>query len=200
VGKKGIGNSRMKFKQFLEERTLGKVYEFSSSQYDLYPHIAHDIYSWGLKNIPDDVLDLVDGRQSEDDVHCTILYGIITSEYKDITPYVQVFNPFEVELGEISLFKNDKQDVVKISVKDNFKLNQLHNFLKNNVKNEYKFPSYVPHITVAYVKPNTCDHLVGDKSFDGVKLLIDSITFSSKYGMKTPISFYGKNLNKHGQI
>lgn len=206
----------MRFKNFysnyLTERIPGKSYDYASTQIDINyatsplqvgeKPLHERIYDWGLENISNSTLDPNDGRQAKDDIHCTVLYGLLADDSKEVEPYIKAFNPFEIELGNISLFKNEKQDVVKIDVKYNFKLEQLHKFIKNNVPNEYKFPEYKPHVTVSYVRPNTCDHLIGDKTFNGTKIWVSAIQFSSKEGVKTPISLYdyNKNLNKYGQI
>ncbi len=196
----------MKFKNFysnyLTERIPGKSFDYSSTQIDVDFPLNETIYDWGLENISNSILDPEDGRQAKNDIHATVLYGLLIDDPKEIENYIKVFNPFEIELGDISLFKNDNKDVVKVDIKYNFQLERLHKFLKANVPNEYKFPEYKPHVTVSYVLPNTCNHLVGDKAFNGTKIMVHEIQFSSKEGVKTPISLYNfnKNLNKYGEV
>lgn len=191
----------MKFKNFLLERIPGKSYDFASTQIDLDIYNSKQIYDFGLDNVTPQMLDPIDGRQAENDVHLTVLYGLHANDYKEVEPFVKAFGPFEIELGQLSLFKGDDKDVLKIEVKENFALHQMHKFLKVNCENSYKFPEYNSHITIAYCRPGVVNHLVGNKTFDGVKIFVHRVTFSSKDGVKTQIHLYGsKNVSKYGQV
>lgn len=182
----------MKFKEFYFNQLNESKFNFASTQIDLDPNLSNEVYNWGLKYIHDDVLDPKDGRQDVNDVHITSLYGIHTDDSQLVQLLIKLFSPFEIELGDIGLFKNGEVDIIKIDVKPNYQLTQIHNFLKNNLQNSYKFPEYLPHVTIAMILPDSCNHLEGNSYFNGQKINIDGITFSSKEGIKNKIFFYPK--------
>lgn len=176
------------FKDFyLRERTEGKVYDFSSSQIDCPMDLSQRIYDWGLQNISDDKLG-EDGRQELGTQHITTLYGLHTAYSDDILPLVQCFNPFIVRLGKISLFNLPEQDVVKVEILAD-QLYIINKFFKNSLNHTETHPNYQPHLTLAYVKKGTCDHLVGNSDLEGLEFMVEGISFSSKLGEKTFIPF-----------
>lgn len=180
----------MKFKDFvLRERTEGKTYSYSSSQIDLPQEISERIYQFGLDNVPKSKLDEKDGRQKINDIHCTLKFGYNFSDYKLIEPFIKLFNPFKIRLGKISLFKKPDQDVVKIEVEKTYELMSLNKFLTNNTDNVETFPNFDPHVTIAFSKPNECNNLIGDSTFEGEEILVNVIMFSNTEGIKTPIYF-----------
>lgn len=97
----------------------------------------------------------------QDDVHITALYGLVSEQDdenaatpEDIEKTVIEYKPFTVQISEISMFDNEKFDVVKIAVVPSDELVALHEELKEF---PYKsdFDVYVPHITLAYCLKGT---------------------------------------------
>jgi 2'-5' RNA ligase len=86
------------------------------------------------------------------------------------------FGPIELTLGEISIFENEDQDVVKISVvsPDLVRLNKI---ISDNLDHTDTF-TYTPHVTLGYVKPGAGQKYVGRKDFAGTKVKIKEILFS----------------------
>ena len=87
----------------------------------------------------------------EDEPHCTLLYGlheeVSVSEIKEV---VKDFKFEECILSELSLFENEKYDVLKFDViGDN--LHECNKALKN-LPYTTDFPNYKPHLTVGYLK------------------------------------------------
>lgn len=157
-------------------------YDYSSVQFDFPPEAASEIYNWGLKNIPDNIL-AKDGR--EDNIHVTVKYGIHTA---DIEPFIKLFakeEPILVTLGKISLFdSDDDHSVVKIDVSssDLYRLNKL---ISDSFEVTDTFPEYHPHVTIAYIKKNKSTPYINRKDFVGKKVILDSLVFSGKDDKKT---------------
>lgn len=165
-------------------------HKFSSTQINLPPGLADQIIRWGEENIPDEDLaedpdDPSFGR--EDEIHVTVLYGIHDDKPGPASTICKKHKPFEVELGAVSLFKtNEKYDVVKIGVESQ-PLRKLNKSLLDGLDATQTFPTYRPHVTVAYVKKGRGDALDGDKTFQGTKFSADSVLFSSRTREKTPM-------------
>jgi 2'-5' RNA ligase len=115
-----------------------------------------------LIDIDEDDLYLPEGEEErygiEDEHHVTILYGLHTGEYdtenlkSDVTEYLveNDLNSVNISLIGISIFENEKYDVVKFEVEsdDCSNLNQL---LQDNYPYTSDYPDYKAHITIAYV-------------------------------------------------
>jgi 2'-5' RNA ligase len=90
----------------------------------------------------------------EHNPHVTLLYGLkneISVNYlKDYLGYLT--SNIEIKLVGISIFENDNYDVVKFTVESD-DLKQINKKL-NKLPNKQTYPEYVPHITIAYVKPS----------------------------------------------
>ena len=63
-------------------------------------------------------------------------------------------NSIHFNLNNISLFQNEKNDIIKIDISSPH-LISINNQTINNFEYESEFPNYHPHITLAYLKPNT---------------------------------------------
>lgn len=93
----------------------------------------------------------------ESEPHITILYGIHSDEVKpnEIKEFIKEYdiNKFELKLSDISLFENEKYDVVKFDIddKDNI-LTDFNKTLTEKYPFTNKFKDYHPHSTIAYVK------------------------------------------------
>jgi hypothetical protein len=106
---------------------------------------------------PCDIYDAELGHGLETEFHCTVKYGI----HAEYTP-LEVFNtidlvPSTIKFKELSLFKNEKYDVLKFDIisKD---LNELNKQVSENLDCTDSFPVYHAHATVAYLKPGTGKH------------------------------------------
>ena len=108
----------------------------------------------------------------EDEPHCTLLYGFVEDDLspEQILDDVEKFDiPEKLELHDISLFKNEKYDVLKFDVNDsNKKLSDINRFLKDNYEYETDYPEYHPHCTIAYLKSGSGEKYV--KIFKNIKL------------------------------
>lgn len=168
-------------------------YDSSTTQVDLPEEVASRIIRWGETHIPDDVLfeddDGTKGR--EDNIHCTILYGIKTTEPESVIALLENKPKIYATLDKVSLFDgNEDYDVVKIDVISP-ELHDLFELLSDNLENDNSFPEYKPHVTIAYVKKSTGDQYVDADEFDGTELVFDCVKFSNKDEEPTLIALQG---------
>lgn len=158
----------------------GVNYEYSITKIDLPDDLSDSVMSWGEKNIPEKDLFIEDGmaKGRENDIHITVLYGITDQKPNKTSKVIKETKPFEVRLGLINAFKdNKKYDVIKIEIESG-DLEKLHYELRDRIHNENTFPTYNPHVTIAYVKKNSCDRFIGDETFKGKTFKVKNIVFS----------------------
>ncbi len=122
----------------------------------------------------------------ESQQHITVLYGTLpANDENDLVTLKRIAKtiaPFYVTMGKVEKFKQDIYDVLKISIVPNSNLTSLHSVIKNTIENVYEFPSYEPHITLAYVKSGTCEDLIGNDTFEGIQIQIERLDFSMSDG------------------
>lgn len=163
-------------------RLLEAHYSYATTDIALPPELGDFIIQWGELNIPDDDLytdeDGESGREQEQ--HITVKYGLLAKDVpEELYEIVESTAPFQIELGNVSLFTNDKFDVVKIDVKSP-ELMALNKRISEAIPHEDSYPTYVPHVTVAYVKKGTAGHIDGDDPFkDALKrgFMASGLTF-----------------------
>jgi 2'-5' RNA ligase len=148
------------------------------------PKIKSHIAMWLSKNVSKKDLYLPEDSK-KDDVHVTVLYGLHTEDFEDVVPILKKFKPFSIKLGKVSKFSAEKYDVLKVEVISSV-LRDMNAALKK-LPYTSKFPKYIAHCTIAYVKPGTCDDLLGDKEFEGISIKISDVDFSNPAGKKTNI-------------
>ena len=168
-----------------------EAYSFSSIQCDFPKGISNEIIAWGKQNIPDadlhiDPQDSSSGRET--DIHVTVKYGLHTIDPTAVQPFLTQQTPFEATLGKISLFNSDAYDVVKIDIKSP-ELHRLNKMISKNFEVTDTHPSYIPHITIAYLKKGLGEKFDGRNDFEGKKVFFDNITFSGKDNRLTTIHF-----------
>jgi 2'-5' RNA ligase len=164
---------------------------------DLPTKEANEIRAFA-KNIPDSEIYTVPDDPSygrEDEPHITVKYGLKTNTPKDIVPIIKGHPPITAKMGKVSIFENDKYDVVKVEV-DSPELRALNKKIEQ--KAEISLPNgetfdYLPHATIAYVQPGQGKKYVGDKSFAGKEITFDSLTFSARDGKLHQISLSGSS-------
>lgn len=178
------------FSTYLEQRKLKKTHSFSSVLFHLPPNLSKDIISWGEKNVSEEMLftDPHDpGYGREDEIHCTVLYGLHANKSNEIRDLLKNVKPFKVQFKKISLFKTSpKFDVIKIEVESK-PLHKINGLLKNNMEVTNKFPEYKPHVTIAYLNKNSFKKRTDLNVFNGTEFVVNSLIFSSRVGTKTPI-------------
>jgi len=168
-----------------------KTYDYSSVIYLLPEKVAKKIHQWGLQNVKDKDLfhnpeDPTFGR--EDEMHCTVIYGIHDKRSVAARQVLKEVKPFEIKLGKVTAFTTpEKFDVLKVGVTSP-DLHDLHDLLRDKLEVTESFPEYKPHVTIAYLQKGKAESLVGSDKFKGITVTVDKVVFSSSAGVKTPIS------------
>jgi 2'-5' RNA ligase len=114
----------------------------------------------------------------ESEPHVTALYGLLTKDPDDIKPILKEFTEIYGKLGPMSLFKNDEFHVLKIGV-ESPTMHRLNKRLRTlDYENDY--PDYIPHVTIAYLKPDAkiSGLYDGNKNFDGAGFSSSVVIFS----------------------
>lgn len=165
-------------------------YSFSSVHINLPKTLSEEIINWGKKNIPESEVfknpdDPSFGR--EDEIHLTVLYGIHSDSAKDTKKVLAGQKPFDIELGKISIFSNEKFDVVKIGIQSK-ELLKLNKKFTEQIIFTNKYKEYEPHVTIAYVKKGKGWKYNGNSYFNERLFEANQVCFSSKTGRKTEIN------------
>jgi 2'-5' RNA ligase len=122
----------------------------------------------------------------EDQPHVTLLYGLYDGLSEEVVGLLLKDVVFgECKLHNISVFRNEKYDVLKFDVsgtglkKANSKLKQLP------YTND--FPEYHPHLTIGYVKKGKGDYyadLIKKQKLNNFILTPNKIVYSEPNGLK----------------
>jgi len=124
-----------------------------------------EIHTSGID--PEDVYikPLDDSYGLETEPHMTLLYGI----YEDETDPEIVLNVIKenmedvtVVISKISIFENEEYDVVKYDIPLTKQILKYRKIFEDNFENTQDFPEYLPHMTIAYVKPGEGKKYVSD--------------------------------------
>ena len=136
-----------------------------------------------IQNIPNECVyeEVGENYGKEANPHVTVMYGLSPIEETRVKELLnKVPKKIVAELGKISKFSNadTPYDVLKIEVKSPH-LNKIHEMIRKNFENNYKWPQYNPHVTLAYVKKGTCNEYVGNKTFEGMKVMFETFMYSN---------------------
>ncbi len=150
--------------------------------------LAKSVIDYGKAFIPDSDLHTEKEDQGrEDDIHITLFYGFTEDNIEKLSEILKSVKPFTVRLGLVNAFKDKKDyDVLKISV-ESPELEKLHYLLEKEMKNDNKYPTYAPHMTVCYVKKGKADKVIGDDKFRGKEFKVSHIDYSNKDNVRTKI-------------
>lgn len=113
-------------------------------------------------------------------IHVTVLYGFLSSDKNKL----KFRGLIELENEpKISYFDNDKQTVAIVKIQS-ARLGEIHNYLKGNFSNQDKHEEYLPHITIAYLKPG---ERLGEIKIPIVKWAVDRFLFIAGNGSQEEI-------------
>lgn len=178
-----------------------QLHEYSSTQVNIAGRAADAMRKMAAQ-IPDS--DLVaeegssyggksasDGRENEP--HVTVFYGLhFQSPSKRMRAAIAAFGPITLTLGKTSLFSNKDADVLKVDVTSP-DLRRLHSLIGRLAPTHQTFPTYIPHATIAYLKPGRGKKYAGERALAGMKLNFDSVLFSGKKGHKELLPLKGNS-------
>jgi len=146
-----------------------------------------------LKSLQDKISDedvyskIVDGKEDygrtpDDEFHVTVLYGSESSVTDiDVKKVIYSENTPKITVKNITLFENDKFDVVKIDVESK-ELDKLNEAMKQYPYTT-DYPDYHPHCTIAYVKPGAGKQYV--RELNDLELIPSHYIYSKVDGTKT---------------
>ncbi len=180
----------------VEDKAGGFVHDHSSTQVDFPAKESEEIRTFASK-IPDEDLytdPQDDSYGREDAPHITVKYGLKTNDPSDIAKIIEAHPPITVKMSDVSIFEDDKFDVVKVDV-DSPALRALNKKIEKEA--DISLPAdqtydYSPHATIAYVKPGQGKKYIGDKRFAGKEITFDTLTVSTRDGKMHQIPLKGK--------
>jgi 2'-5' RNA ligase len=164
-------------------------HKYSSTQANLRGDLARAVLAFAHQ-IPDGEL-ADDGRETEP--HVTCKYGIHGDDAGEVADALDGEGPITLKLGKVSIFpasEDRPSDVVKLDV-DSPDLHRLNKKLADALPHTDTHPRYVPHVTIAYVKPGMGRKYAGRDDLEGQRATIDRIRFSDKRGMATDLHLSG---------
>src|SRR3990167_6120006 len=161
------------------------THSFSTTQVNLPAAHAARIVQMA-QAIPDEDI-AEDGRAGDSEgsaPHVTVKYGIHSTDVEDVRTVLADEPPIVVTLGATSFFPNSESgsgDVLKIDV-DSPDLHRLNAKIADALKTTETHPTYIPHVSLAYLKPGKGKQYEGDDSLKGQTMTLDTLTFSTKDG------------------
>lgn len=171
------------FKSFFLEN---KTYDYSCVMFNLPSKVTSIILNWSKANISENNLYKEHKMGRVKDIHITVLYGLHTNNYKKVYNKLKEFDTVKIKLGKVSKFENKDFDVIKIDVVG--PALQIMNKKLRSLDYTSEHPTYIPHCTLAYVKKNSCDHLLGNKYFENKKIILDNLLFTPSIGKKVKLN------------
>src|SRR5208282_1041254 len=170
-----------------EKIAKGGPHKNATSQINLPPDAAAGMME-AAKQIPDEELG-PDGR--EDDSHITIKYGV-KPDPALLSQVVGEQQPFTVTLGKTHVFSVSESSNAQAPVVVEChapELADLHNRVMEAMGTRPDDFPYVPHVTLAYVKPDAATKYEGMDWAEGISFQVDSITLSTKGGGRVKVPF-----------
>ncbi len=162
------------------------LHEYSSTQVDL-PELPAMMIAELAQLIPE--ADLAeDGR--EPNPHVTIKYGLHTGDAGEVEDVVANYPPIHLKFGVTSYFEGDEFDVVYVQVISP-DLRRLNSLISRRLEHTDTQSRYVPHATVAYVKPGKGKDYAKDAFMEDVEVVCDEMCFYTKAGKATRIKLTG---------
>ncbi len=156
------------------------LHDFSSTQVEIYGRAADIARKMQAAIQPSDLGE--EGKES--DLHVTAKYGLhFQTPSARLHQVLKSFGPVTITLGKTSLFENKDADVLKVDV-DSPDLHKLNRLISKTLPTKDTHPKYIPHLTLAYLKPGRGKKYAGEKGLAGQRLTFTSLLFSGRKGHK----------------
>ena len=130
----------------------------------------------------------------EDHPHVTVLYGFKDADPEPVKKFVATKAPLRITLDGLSAFegaeKGKDYDVLKFDVSCDA-LTQLNKELKEKFNVESSFPTYHPHLTVAYVKAGRSAKYANRTKLVGSAYTCSELTWSDPKKVHTTLKLEG---------
>ena len=144
---------------------MGHKNEYGCLMAMVSPTAGQSIIKFGKSLIRDSDLYIKQGEEygRETEPHVTIRFGF-TPDLKDaeIKKVIADVKSFDITSSGISIFENEDFDVVKFDINKSGPLMELHE--RSTVyPHVNSFPTYHPHLTVAYVRKGSFKNKITDK-------------------------------------
>jgi len=170
-------------------------YKFGSTQANLPEGSpAHGAILSMQNQIPAD--DLAGKGKDVDEPHVTLRYGLKTNLTPELRKFIESQPPFEASIGATTSFPPSEYSDGASPIVAAVESPELHRLNKEiEEQGEFEpssFPEYKPHVTVAYVKPESAKKYTGMKDAEGKKFPINSIAVSDRDGNKVDITLKGE--------
>ena len=158
-----------------------KARDYSCLMLDL-SFLQEDIEKLQEEICPCEIYD-EDGYGLENEFHCTVLYGIHESKSYDALSVLDL-KPIKFKLSGISLFENDRYDVVKFDIRSR-DLMELNKQVCDKLSYTNDYPKYHPHATIFYATKGSGKHYTRLRSkLIGKEFVSDRFIFSDPNGNK----------------
>lgn len=162
--------------------------EDQDRKYEYGGVLAHlDIPFWDdiMGQINDDEVYMPEECGKEWETHTTVLYGIDDSQVSvdDVRELVEDVGPFPIYLTSISIFDNEEFDVLKFDVESE-DIHKLHEKVADTFPHEQMYPTYKPHVTIAYLKKGHGEKYTKDLD-EPVKLSVETLYYTDTDRNKT---------------
>lgn len=142
---------------------------------------SNRVLEWSSQMINPDNLSGLPNKGYDKSPHITLATGIIDEAPEKAFKLLEKQGPFTVNLGAVDKFPKLEKgyDVLKINVESPI-LHDLNSGILNNLEVNDPIKPFNPHITLAYVKPFSCDEILGLDHFEGMEIPIDAYVYSDR--------------------
>jgi len=160
---------------------LESAYKYASTQVNITGHAKAAMLGAGL-SIPSDELG-EDGREARP--HVTVQYGlteVTPKTIEELSDTLRGHGPFRLEFGRTRLFEpEDKDHVVFVSVTGGVgSLKALRREIRRVCDCVDTFPTYTPHATVAYVKPEVSSKYKDKDWCEGLECVVRHVVLTDR--------------------
>lgn len=150
-------------------------------------HVPGDVWrrvQWLQGVISERQPDVLDGMDAplEGSPHITLLYGVQAADLSKVRKVVnQLRGKVSLRVGGLGYFDNPEATVAYLKVESD-ELQRLHRSLRSAVPNQQREGDYIPHVTVAYLKPGARLDGIQEDGTDPIEWSTDTVYVSDGKG------------------